>query len=142
MIEQLRGAIKNKLDTLTGETQPLSVVYEYMTPSIEWYPCAMINFSKLEGQFGDSCSNVRTYTFVVYIIQEIGLQDRLTAYKTVEDIMVKVANIFDTDPQLDWLSIGTHAVGGDVAEYMNGTDWFYVGGIVQLNIETIYNLWS
>lgn len=142
MIEQLRTAIKNKLDTLTGTWQPISVVYEYMTSRIDWYPCAMIDFNTLSWEHTDSCNNKRTYSFWIYILQETKLQTKEQGYRAVENIIVKIADAFDKDPQLWWLANNILAVWWDISEYNNGSDWEYIWWIVKLDIETIYFLWE
>ena len=140
MIKQLRDKIKEKLNTLTGSWQPLSVVYNYPTLDIQWYPCVMIDFDKSVGEYSDTCNNKRTYNFVIYIMQEIKVTDRFDATDSVEDIMVKIMNLFDRDTELWGIVNNIKAVWWWVAEYTGWSDWRYMWGIVTLEIETIYSL--
>ena len=141
MIKQLRDKLKEKLDTLTGTWQPLSVVYDHMEIKPSWYPCAMIDFNNLWSEYADSCNNKNIINFNIYIMQETAKKIRNDAIDDIEDIIYKIINLLNTDTTLWWTVNNILPVWWDVSEYTNWNNWEYIWGIVSISIEDFYFLW-
>ena len=140
MIKLIRDGLLAQLNTLKGAWQPLAKVYDYMTLDIQWYPCAMIHFDNVQGEYGDSNHNKRIYNFVIYVMQEIKNVDRNTATDSVENIIDKITNLIDSSDELDGLVNNIQATGGDISEYNNGSDGRYIWGVITINLEQFYQI--
>lgn len=81
---------------------------------------------------------MRIYTFVIYVMQEIKNINRQDATVSIEKSMDEISSLFEKHNDLDGLVDNIRAIGGDVSEYSNGTDGEYIGGIVKLEIESLY----
>jgi hypothetical protein len=70
-IQDLRTSILAKLTTLTGTGKPLVEVLDYNTLDKTGFPYAVFEPLSLTSEVLDSCNNARTYTFDIYVYQEV-----------------------------------------------------------------------
>lgn len=140
MIKQIRDKLKEKLDTLTGTWQPLAIVYDHMEMN-PWNPCAMIWFNNLSSEYADSCNVNKIYNFVIYVMQETKNKNRSAAEDSIENIVEKIIDLFNSDTTLWWLVNNIKPVWWDISEYTNGSQWEYIWGIILLPIEKFYFIW-
>lgn len=117
----LRTAIDTKLKTLTGSGQPLAVVFDYHTLDNDWkYPYVTFEPSTLESDILDSCNNFRSYTFDIFLYQEITDQWRDISLWILINAFKDIVDAFDKDFTLwgavDW---GINAVWWDFWQLVN-----------------------
>ena len=67
----IRTAIKNKLNGLTGVGQPFVESYPYHKIGVGWYPAVSFEPSSISSQIETTTENLRTYGFDIVIQQEI-----------------------------------------------------------------------
>jgi hypothetical protein len=101
MIQTISNKIKTELETLKGTLKPLVNVYDFHTLENIGYPYVSFEAVELTGEIRDTCNNVRTIIYDLYIFQEIGTQGRQVAtqiiYKAIDEIM----DLFDKNYTLD-----------------------------------------
>ena len=93
MILTIRQKIKDKLTTLVWTWKPLVEVFDYHTIDCDWYPYVSFESTWLNRDFEDTCNNMRTLNFDLYVYQNLLNNDRQTA---VSDLYNAVQNIIDT----------------------------------------------
>jgi hypothetical protein len=97
MLEQVRARILEKLETLTGEGQPLAFAYDYYKKDIEGYPCVMFEPTTVPSEYIDTKYNQRAYNFELLLAHELSNTDRATALNTIIAAFSSILNAFDTD---------------------------------------------
>ena len=88
-INNVRAAIKTLLQTVSE----LAFVYDYSNPDIAGYPAAIFDVSNENSEMMDDSNNLRTMTWTIWILQEIGVAGEQAA-KTLLDAAVK--NVVNT----------------------------------------------
>lgn len=96
----LKTAIKNKLDTLKGDDQPLVEVYDEHTTELAGFPCATFEPSDLESDFETTTQNFRRYIFRLVIHQEMGKVGRGEAVRILAQAIDLIIDAFDQDYSL------------------------------------------
>jgi hypothetical protein len=69
-IATIRTNIKTLLQTVTQ----FSFVYDYLNPNIEGYPAIVFDMTNNESEMLTDTENLRTITFTVYLLTEIGVK--------------------------------------------------------------------
>lgn len=99
----LRTSIDTKLKTLTGSGKPLAVVFDYHTLDNDWqYPYITFEPTDLSSEFLDTCNNFRSYTFDIFLYQEITKNWRDTALWILLNSFKEIIDLFDKDYTLWW----------------------------------------
>lgn len=119
----LRTKINDKLNTLTGTWKPLVEVFNYHTLENTWYPFVTFEPASLVWEFEDTCNNMRTYTFDVFLYQEITWNGRQEALNILLNAFKQIIDEFDKDYTLwgiaEWW---VNAVSGDFWQLVSA-DW-------------------
>jgi len=120
----LRSAIDTKLKTLTGSNQPLAVVFDYHTLKNDGqWPYVSCEPSSLTSEYLDTVNNFRSYTFDIFIYQEITTKWRDLALWILLNAFNDIINIFDKDFTLWWVvDWGINAVEWDFGQLISA-DW-------------------
>lgn len=117
-LQQIRTAIKTKLDTLKStaddDTKPLSHVYDHIKDAWQGYPYAMFEPIGLNSTIETTAENYRKYQFKIYIVQEMNITSRQDAVGIIVDAFDAVVQAFDEDWHLWWLIEMMEAVPGDI----------------------------
>ena len=82
MWETLIDNIKTVLDTLTGDGQKLSKVYDYPASKIEGYPCVIFYPNTVTNDFFTPSENFKVYNFKLFIVCETKIAGKQTAFNT------------------------------------------------------------
>lgn len=95
--QAIRSAIGAKLETLTGDGNPLAQVYDYHKIGVDGYPAATFEPSSLGSAFDTNTQNLRTYAFDVVIQQEMSTKERGDAIGILVAAADLVIGAFDSD---------------------------------------------
>ena len=127
-ITTLRSTIETKLNTLTGNGKPLAVVFDYHTLDNDWqWPYVSFEPSELTSEYLDTCNNFRSYTFDVFLYQEITSNGRDIALWILLEAFKQIINAFDQDFTLWWeVDWGVNAV------------WWEFGQLVSSDGKTLF----
>lgn len=119
---ELRDKIYDKINTLTGTWWDLAVVFKYHTlESDGQYPYITFEPVDLNSEFLDTCTNLRSYTFDVFLYQVIIDKDRETATDILYSLFEQVIQMFDEDYTLNWeVDWGIQAVGWEFGQIVYG----------------------
>ena len=115
-IAEVRTAIKNKLDELTGDGKVFVSDYNYFTTKIDGFPCVMFEPSELSSVYEDTAYNYRSYTFNIVIVQEMNTISRSDAMDVLLNCFEKVIDAFDQDWTLSGVVEQVDATGGTFGE--------------------------
>jgi hypothetical protein len=115
-IAEVRTAIKNKLDTLTGDGKVFVSDYNYFTTKTTGFPCVMFEPSELSSVYEDTAYNYRSYTFNIVIVQEMNTISRSDAMDILLNCFEKVIDAFDQDWTLSGVVEQVDATGGTFGE--------------------------
>jgi len=115
-IAEVRTAIKNKLDTLTGDGKVFVSDYNYFTTKTDGFPCVMFEPSELSSVYEDTAYNYRSYTFNIVIVQEMNTISRSDAMDILLNCFEKVIDAFDQDWTLSGVVERVDATGGTFGE--------------------------
>jgi len=139
MFQILNDALKAQLDTLKGSWKPFVSVIDHHTLENTWYPYLSFENIGFEAEILDNCTNLRTYTFEVYIFQEITeTWGRDEAKEIIYKCMDDVIDLLDKNYTL-WLESVKHTRPvGWTLEPLILTNGKCLVGRIQVNIET-YN---
>lgn len=98
-IVDISAKIVTELSDITG----LHSVYAY-EPALSddgKYPFATVTIDSVDGQFGDTQRNVRTYKFVVRVYQERTKVGNSKAERLIREIADEILTLFDNNTTLD-----------------------------------------
>ena len=115
-IAEVRTAIKNKLDELTGDGKVFVADYNYFTTKTTGFPCVMFEPSELSSVYEDTAYNYRSYTFNIVIVQEMNKISRSDAMDILLNCFEKVIDAFDQDRTLSGVVEQVDATGGTFGE--------------------------
>lgn len=115
-IAEVRTAIKNKLDTLTGDGKVFVSDYNYFTTKTTGFPCVMFEPSELSSVYEDTAYNYRSYTFNIVIVQEMNKISRSDAMDILLNCFEKVIDAFDQDRTLSGVVEQVDATSGTFGE--------------------------
>lgn len=106
-LQDLSDKIKEKLNTLTWAWEPLAVVFDYHTlDNNGQYPYVSFEAENWESEIQDTCNNMETHNFGIYLFQETTKQTRSLSkwilYNAVNDII----RMFEKDYTLWWIANG------------------------------------
>jgi len=93
----LKTAIKNKLDTLTGAGKPLSFNYDEHRTNFDGYPVATFEPSDMASDYETVAENLRVYSFMVYIYQEMEKTGAGESVNILASVVDQITNAFDND---------------------------------------------
>ena len=98
----LNQIIVDKLEALKDEAGETIFVGVYPLPETkpEGYPCAFVIDSAGEGSTLDTARNEREWQFEVSLMQEISNKTPEEANTIMRDLVDRVVDMFDQDPQL------------------------------------------
>lgn len=126
-LNTLKTVINEKINWLTWIWQILVDYFPYHTMQNNWFPYATCEFTNLESEELDSCTNLRNYQFDILIFQEVKKIWREKAKEILDDSFVAIINAFDIDYTLwgeaDWWILAV---------------WWEAGQIVWENWETLF----
>lgn len=97
-IDTIRTNLKTLLQTVTE----IAFVYDRRNPNIEGYPAIIFDITKTDNEMLTNTQNIRTLTFTLYIIVEVGTQGIATANNLL-DIATK--KIVEAVEKIDNLSL-------------------------------------
>jgi hypothetical protein len=86
-----RTQIKSLLQTVTE----LQYVYDYHNPNVEGYPCAIFDIKEQTSEMLDDSNNLRTTTYVIYIMQEITVAGEQNAKDYLDVVVKNVINVLE-----------------------------------------------
>jgi hypothetical protein len=102
----IRSAINTKLQTVVGTGKPLVAAYDYHEANLPGYPSATFALSDNDGEFLTNRDNLRTYTYQIFIYQEITVAGLDTAEGILDTAADAVIAAFEADQTLggvvDW----------------------------------------
>ena len=96
-IQNVRSAIKSKLDWLTGEGKCFAWVSNVFTQDVSWFPFVMFEPVELQSEFADTANNYRDFIFNIVIVQEMNQISRGDAMDIVLNCFEKMIDAFDQD---------------------------------------------
>ena len=96
-IQNVRSAIKSKLDWLTGEGKCFAWVSNVFTQDVSWFPFVMFEPVELQSEFADTANNYRDFIFNIVIVQEMNQISRSDAMDIVLNCFEKMIDAFDQD---------------------------------------------
>ena len=96
-IQNVRSAIKSKLDTLTWEWKCFAWDSNIFTQEVTWFPFVMFEPVELQSQFADTANNYRDFIFNIVIVQEMNQISRADAMDIVLNCFEKMIDAFDQD---------------------------------------------
>lgn len=98
-IVDISAKIVTELGTVTG----LHSVYAYepAKPTDGKYPFASVTISSLEGRFGDTQRNERTYIFNIRVYQERVKVGNEKAERLIREMADEIMTLFDNNTTLD-----------------------------------------
>ena len=96
-IQNVRSAIKSKLDGLTGEGKCFAWVSNVFTQDVSWFPFVMFEPVELQSEFADTANNYRDFIFNIVIVQEMNQISRGDAMDIVLNCFEKMIDAFDQD---------------------------------------------
>lgn len=102
-LQDVRDAIKTKLETLKWTNKVFVNVYDYFTTKPNWFPFVQFEPADLTAQYEDTDNNYRSFGFKIVIVQEMTNATRDTALDIVCKAFDLVINAFDSD----WTLAGT-----------------------------------
>jgi len=112
-IQDIRTAIKTKLDSMKWTGQPFANVYNFFTTKPSWYPFVMFEPWKIESEYEDTDNNYRNYIFKIVIVQEMNnVADRGVALDILLNCFERTTDAFDID----------YTLGGVVAQ-VDAMEW-------------------
>jgi len=104
-LQTIRANIKTLLQTVTE----IAFVYDRRNPNIEGYPAIIFDIDRNDNEMLTNVENLRTITFRIWIIQEVGVKGANDANgfldTTTQKVVValeKIANL-DLSGQVDWI---------------------------------------
>lgn len=101
MFKTVKDSIVTILNTITGSTKPLKVVFGYMEPQPSQYPCALVRVVNGAEIRLDSASNFLTMDFVVRVL--IREKNTQAAEDQRLDLMTNVVAAFRSTANVDTL---------------------------------------
>lgn len=93
----IRAKIKEKLDALTGDGQPLAEVYQEHRTDFGGYPVATFEPSDIESDFETNTQNYRNYIFRIVLHQEIEKTGRDNAIGILSSLIDTLIQDFEED---------------------------------------------
>jgi len=138
-IQDVRTAIKAKLDTLTWTGKPFSIAYDYFTTKPASFPCVAFEPVDLVSSFNSTCENERTYSFEIVILQEMTEKPRQDAIDIVLNAFNEVINAFDRDFELGGEVLKTEAVPWEFGEWVQD-HWTTYYATIKLSCTVLYNI--
>ena len=82
------------------EIGSIQEVLEYPTEEMGGYPCAQIQCIRMDADYQSTQHNKRTYSFVIYVYDDLKAKGMLNARRTVEGVLDDIAEAFDEDQLL------------------------------------------
>ena len=105
----IKGKIKDKLDALvTSEILKCVIVDDLKkNPSLDrdipYFPAAILVSPSSAGNMSTNRSNLRTYTFVITIVQKA---ENIESSDDIEYLSDQILDLFDNDPTLAGTAVG------------------------------------
>ena len=140
MIQTINDKIKTELETLKGTNKPFANIYDYHTIENTGYPFASFELTELSWDIRDTCNNMRTLTFELYIIQEFESITRQEAKDIIYKAMDDVIDLFDNNYTLDWVVELIQPIGWTVIPF-NVANWPALVGSIQLQVRYNHFIW-
>ena len=96
-IQNVRSAIKSKLDSMSWEWKCFAWVSNVFTQDVSWFPFVMFEPVELQSEFADTANNYRDFIFNIVIVQEMNQISRSDAMDIVLNCFEKMIDAFDQD---------------------------------------------
>src|ERR1035437_7005806 len=90
-----RSLVRDRITALLTTVVDLQYVYDYNNPNVEGFPCAIFDIKSQESEMLDDSNNLRTTTYVVYILQEITVAGEQNAKDYLDTVVEKVINVLE-----------------------------------------------
>ena len=115
-IQNVRNAIKSKLEALTGEWQPFVQTSDYFTQKATGFPFVMFEPSEMSSVYEDTANNYRNFVFQIVIVQEMNQISRGEALDILMNCFEQMIDAFDQDRTLWWIVQQVDATNGEFGE--------------------------
>lgn len=125
----VKGKIKDKLDALVTSGALKCVIVDDLkkNPSLDRdipsFPAAILVSPSSEGTYSTNRSNLRTYTFVISIVQKT---ENIETSEDIEYLSDQILDAFDNDPTLAGSAIGGLEPSSSTPESILSQDKSYV----------------
>lgn len=96
-LQIIRGKIKTLLQTVTE----VAYVYDRRNPNIEGYPAIVFDIERNDNEMLTNVENLRTITFRIWIMQEIGTAGADSANQYLDEATQKVVVALEDITNLD-----------------------------------------
>lgn len=96
-IQNVRSAIKAKLDTMTGTGKCFAWDSNVFTQNVSGFPFVMFEPVELQSEFSDTANNYRDFIFNIVIVQEMNQISRADAMDIVLNCFETMIDAFDQD---------------------------------------------
>lgn len=138
-LQQIRDAVKTKLETLKWTGKPFKNVYDFFTTKPNWFPFCAFQPTSLSSQYEDTDNNFRSFAFKIYIIQEMTTATSEVALDIVCKAFDETVNAFDTDWTLAGVVSMVTATQGEFGEMILET-WPCLVGTINVVCKVLYKL--
>ena len=115
-IQDVRNAIKEKLDSLTWEGKVFAECSNIYTQDVSWFPFVMFEPVELQSLYEDTAHNYRDFIFNIVIVQEMNQISRAEAMDIVLNCFQQMIDAFDVDFTLWWVVQQVDATQGNFGE--------------------------
>lgn len=119
-IVAIRTAIKSKLDSLSGDGNPLQDVRDEHCTGFNGYPAVTFEPSDVLNDFETNVENMRRYVFRIVVHQETEKVTRSEALDILCGVVDTLMDEFDKDSSLSGVAIMSKAVPSVWGSYSEG----------------------
>lgn len=96
-IQDVRNAINNKLQELTGDGKVFVEVSNFFTQKASGFPFVMFEPAEMSSVYEDTANNYRNFIFQIVIVQEMNQISRGEAMDILLNAFEQMIDAFDKD---------------------------------------------
>lgn len=115
-IQDVRNAIKSKLDSLTWDGKVFVQASNVFTQKATGFPFVMFEPSEMSSVYEDTANNYRNFIFQIVIVQEMNQISRADAMDILLNCFEQMVDAFDQDWTLWWVVQQVDATNGNFGE--------------------------
>lgn len=115
-IQDVRNAINNKLQELTGDGKVFVEVSNFFTQKASGFPFVMFEPAEMSSVYEDTANNYRNFIFQIVIVQEMNQISRGEAMDILLNAFEQMIDAFDKDWTLWWVVQMVDATNGEFWE--------------------------
>lgn len=119
----IRTKIKEVLDTLKGDGQPLVDVFDEHKTGFPGYPCATFEPVRNRNEMASTSENERHYFFEIVIHQEMEQVGRGEAIGILSSVFDSIVSELESDYSLGGTVHFCKAIEAEQGEYQEGAGW-------------------